>query len=45
MRFFRLGVATEANNYIEEQEDQIWVKSEDGHLVLVEDSSDDKDKE
>lgn len=39
MALFRFGVATEANDYNVETEDQIWVKTNDGRLVLVEDKN------
>lgn len=40
MILFNFGVATEANNYEPEDiEDQIWVKAEDGTLVLMEDTN------
>jgi len=38
MILFNFGVATEANDYeIQDTEDQIWIKAEDGSLVLMED--------
>lgn len=37
MSLFKIGIATEANNYQEDVKDQIWIKTEDGKFVLVED--------
>lgn len=37
MSLFHIGVATEANNYSEETNDQVWIRNENGKLVLVED--------
>lgn len=39
MMLFNLGVATEHNDYNEENEDQVWIKMDNGRLVLMEDSS------
>lgn len=41
----RFSVATEANNYIEETEDQIWVRNEQGELVLMEENEDEDNSE
>lgn len=45
MALFRFGVATEANNYNIEIEDQIWIKTEDGHFILMEDDENEGNKE
>lgn len=46
MALFHFGVATEANDYeITNIEDQIWVRTEDGKLVLMEDTNNAGDKE
>ena len=38
MILFNFGVATEANDYeVQDIEDQIWIKTENGTLVLMED--------
>lgn len=36
MGLFNFGVAIEANNYETETEDQVWIKNENGQLVLME---------
>ena len=41
MNFFNFGVAIEANNYEIETTDQIWLKNEDGQLVLMEENNND----
>lgn len=40
MNFFNFGVATEANNYETETTDQIWIKDDNGQLILMEDKND-----
>ena len=46
MALFHFGVATEANDFeVQDIEDQIWVRTEDGKLVLVEDNNDGDDQE
>jgi len=35
MALFRFGVATEKNNYEEDTEDKVWIRNEDGKLVLI----------
>lgn len=40
MPLFRFGVATEPNDYYkDEQTDEIWIRNDEGQLVLVEDNS------
>ena len=43
MSLFHFGIATEANNYETDTEDQIWIKNDKGELV--EDKSYDNNKE
>ena len=31
----KIGVATENNNYEEDAEDKVWIRNEDGKLVLI----------
>lgn len=45
MALFHFGVATEPNNFTEDAEDKIWIKDEDGNLVLVEDTTNGNNKE
>ena len=39
MNIFNIGVATEANNYEKEAEDEIWIRTEDGRFIKLEDGS------
>ena len=41
MSFFHFGVATEANNYEEIEEDKIFIRNEEGELVLLEGENND----
>lgn len=43
MKLFNFGIATEANNYEAAETEEIWVKNEQGQLVLVEDGSNEND--
>ena len=46
MALFHFGVATEANDFeVKDTEDQIWVRTEDGKFILVEDNNDGDDQE
>lgn len=45
MGLFNFRVATEANNYTADTEDQIWIKGDNGQLVLLEDSANENNKE
>lgn len=45
MILFNFGVATEANNFETETLDQIWIKDDNGQLVLMEDKDDEDNKE
>lgn len=45
MSLFHFGVATEANDYDMKTEDQIWIRNDNGELVLMEEDEDDSDKE
>ena len=45
MILFNFGVATEANNFETETFDQVWIKDDNGQLVLMEDKDDESDKE
>jgi len=40
MLFFNFNVATEPNDYFADMDDQIWIKNNDGELVLLEDVHD-----
>lgn len=44
MRLFNFGVATEANDYIADTEDQVWIKGDNGQLTLLEDSTNENNK-
>lgn len=43
--FNKFNVATEANNYSEESTDQVWIRNEQGELVLMEVKEDENDSE
>ena len=44
MNLFHFGVATESNDFYAEILDQIWIKGDNGQLVLMEDSKDESNK-
>ena len=31
----KIGVATEKNNYEEDSEDKVWIRNEEGKLILM----------
>lgn len=43
MGIFNIGVATENNDYEIDTHDQIWILSENGQLVFMEDSEHEND--
>lgn len=43
MGLFNFGVATEANDYEINMEDQVWIKNDKGQLVLMEAKNNDDD--
>lgn len=45
MILFNFGVATEANNFETETFDQVWIKDDNGQLVLMEDNDNESNKE
>lgn len=45
MNLFHFGTATESNDYYTETLDQIWIKDDNGQLVLMEDKDDEDNKE
>ena len=44
MGLFHFGVAIEANDYIADTEDQVWIKGDNGQLTLLEDSKDENNQ-
>lgn len=44
MNLFHFGTAKEPNNFYDETLDQIWIKGDNGQLVLMEDSTDENNK-
>lgn len=45
MILFNFGIATEANDFETKNLDQVWIKGDNGQLVLMEDSSNENNKE
>ena len=45
LNIFNFGVATEANDYFVDIEDEIWVRDTDGNLIPLEDETDEDDTE
>ena len=45
MKLFNINVATEANDYMTDTDDQVWIKGDNGQLILLEDSTDESNKE
>lgn len=45
MILFNFGVATEANDFETETLDQVWIKDDNGQLVLMEDKDNESNKE
>ena len=39
MVLFHFGVATEPNNFDADTNDQVWIKGDNGQLILLEDST------
>lgn len=45
MSLFHFGVAKEANDFYADTYDQVWIKGDNDQLILMEDSTNENNKE
>ena len=45
MKLFNFGTAIESNDYFEDTPDEVWIRNDNGELVLMEEEKDENDTE